>query len=140
MRLTLPGLTAIALLIAGCSKPEGPPPPSADELHIKNIGILFQRATGNNRGKSPKDEASFKKVLESIDDEIAQDMKIDPKKPDAIFTSPRDGKPYILRFKGPGVLAYEQVGKGGKRLVVHTTMQVEDVDEAKLKELVPEAK
>ena len=39
--------------------------------------------------------------------------------------------------KGMPIVAYEKVGVGGKRLVARSTTQVEEVDDAKLREWVP---
>jgi hypothetical protein len=129
-----------AIAIVGCSSSEkAPAPPSADELHIKNIAIIYQVATGANKGKAAKSIDELKKVVSNMDSERAQEMKIDPKNMDSIFNSPRDGQPYVIRFKGDGVLAYEKTGKNGKRLVVYTTMEVKEIEEAKLKEVVPDA-
>jgi hypothetical protein len=58
-----------------------------------------------------------------------------------LFTSPRDGQPYVVHYKQAGtVVAYERDGKDGKRLVAYPSGQVEEVDETRFKQLVPSAK
>ena len=66
-----------------------------------------------------------------------------------IFTSDRDGKPYVIIYgqphgpPGPGgapVIAYEQEGKEGKRWVASALGAVEEIDEARFRQLAPAAK
>ena len=70
------------------------------------------------------------------------------KRAEELFVSERDQKPYVISVgakagaKTPAsapVFAYEQEGKNGKRFVAYPG-RVEEVDEARLKEIVPGAK
>jgi hypothetical protein len=66
-----------------------------------------------------------------------------------LFVSPRDGKPYKILYgeaakkapsggpAGAPVIAYEQQGQGGRRWVASAMGAIEEVDEARLKQLVP---
>lgn len=61
----------------------------------------------------------------------------------AIFTSTRDQKPYILIFTGQSaesVVAYEQEGLAGKRYIATALGDVREVTVAELQLLVPGAK
>jgi hypothetical protein len=63
-----------------------------------------------------------------------------------MFVSPRDSEAYVVLYglklappdpqKGAPIVAYEKTGVNGKRLVARSTTQVEEIEEAKLKEWV----
>jgi hypothetical protein len=66
----------------------------------------------------------------------------------ALFVSSRDKEPYVILYgpltgpPGPGgqpVFAYEKTGVGGTRMVATSLGAVEEVDETRLKQLVPSA-
>jgi hypothetical protein len=62
---------------------------------------------------------------------------------DELFISERDGKPFVIFYGQPpngvanGVIAFEQEGVDGKRLVGYMLGMIEHVDEARFNELVP---
>jgi hypothetical protein len=102
---------------------------------------MYGRYRAAHRGTPPPDEAALKKFISGLSPTEQSGLGIDPANLEKMFTSPRDGQPYVVLYKSSGaVIAYEQVGKNGKRLVAYPDTKVEEVDEARLKELVPGAK
>ena len=120
-----------------------------EQSNLKPLVILYGHCKGQNRGEPPASEAALKQFIRSLSaGELARWGVTDV---DSLFTSTRDGKPYVVLYgdaakrgaAGPGspqVVAYEQEGVGGKRLVGSSPGDmVEEVDEARFKELVPDA-
>jgi hypothetical protein len=134
---------AFVLLIApfGCTGGGGQMPP--DIVHIKKLSLFYVRYLAMHKGVSPPDEAAFKAFIKKLSPAELSDNKIDTENLDPLFTSPRDNQTYGARYKvksGMGdrsVILYEKTGKNGKRLVAYSTSDIEEVDEAKFNQLVP---
>jgi hypothetical protein len=135
------GIAAVLAILAGCDSQ----PRSADQLKqvpgLKPLGLMYSFYVGQHQGKSPPSEADLKTFIKSLPAERLKQFNIDDV--DAIFTSPRDGKPYQVTYGGKGgrpggptPVAWEQDGKGGKRFVVDSLGKLEEVDEAKFQEMV----
>jgi hypothetical protein len=107
--------------------------------HVRLLMLLYNKAT-STLGRPPKDEQEFKATLQNSN--LALDtMKVSSL--DELFVSERDNQPLVVVYKPPAgsdVVVYEQTGVDGKRLIAHRIGQVEEVDEAKFRELVPPAK
>lgn len=142
----LSGIVLICLAVGmGCRST--PAPAQGSDSEIKKLGIICMRFVGKHRGKAPVDRAELDTFLEELGQKELAVMGIS--KPDAVFHSSRDNQPIVIRYgitippPGPGlptVIAYEKEGFGGQRLVAFATAGVEQVNEARLKELVPEFK
>jgi hypothetical protein len=140
------GRRAVVLLCAACMSVAGCTGTTEQPAEVKNLQVLaslYGRYVAKNRGQPPADEAALRKFIPTLsaDEQVA--MGVDAANLDKLFISPRDGQPYIVRYKGHAggdIVAYERVGKNGKRMVAHSNTQVEEVDEATLKQLVPDAK
>jgi hypothetical protein len=141
---------ASLLLQAGCSG-KSAPPPSEEEVNLKKLAILIGQFRAHNRGALPTDPAQVKAFAAQMPADRLQGWHIDPGNLDALLISSRDLKPFVFRAPAAGggpptpggpqrVMVYEQVGKDGKRMVAYETCQVAELDEAKFKELVPEAR
>jgi hypothetical protein len=128
------GAGMLLQLAAGCTSSSQTSTQSNLAILAKNYG-MYQ---AQNQGQTPPDEKKFKEFIQKQDPAA---------KVDELFTSPRDGQPYVILYgkkaavpdpqKGMPIVAYEKVGVGGKRLVARSTTQVEEVDDAKLREWVP---
>jgi hypothetical protein len=100
------------------------------------------------KGKTPNSEQEFKQFIASIGTVLADRTRAGANitSTDELFISERDGQPYIVfygtRPKGVGndVLAFEQLGVGGKRYVGYGLGFVEELDEQRFSELVPDDK
>jgi hypothetical protein len=118
-----------------------------EQSGLKKLTVVYGRYLSQHRGRPPGDEAEFKKYVQSLRPADLKSFGIDD--PSRIFISDRDDKPYIIIYgepkgpPGPGgaaVFAYEQEGKAGKRWVASSIGAIEEVDEARFRELVPTAK
>ncbi len=104
--------------------------------HVGAITTLYFRADSVLR-KSPASEQEFKEV-------IAQ-QNVDPGvlgvgSADELFVSDRDGQPLVIIYgqtAPQGVVAYEQVGKDGVRLVGFKNGQIDAADATRFAKLVP---
>ncbi|WP_254507703.1 hypothetical protein [Anatilimnocola floriformis] len=130
---------SLALLL-GCSGQRTAPP---DEVSIKALTIQYGRFFQTHQGKPPANEAEFKAFVEKVPAaELAAQGCSDPTK---LWTSARDGQPYVVTYgaasnpSGPSgpVVIYEKAGAGGRRFVGTSLGNVEEVDDARFRELVP---
>lgn len=145
-------LTTLLLLfvtsIVGCSSK--PVDDKADTRHLQRLATFYGRYASTNQGKSPANEAVFKKFLETLSKDELTAQKWDLTNVASNFTSPRDQEQYVIRYGlkqslfGPPdqmpVVIYEKTGVNGKRLVAFGMGKVDEVDDAKFRELVPDAK
>jgi len=142
------GLVSAALLgwlwVSGCRRGLDR---ENEQSNLKPLAVFYGRYVAQHRGQPPADEAQFKQFLNSINPSELAAFQVNSV--ESLFVSPRDGKPYVIVYghsrqrPAPGaspVIAYEQEGKGGKRLVANALGAVEEVDQARLKQLLPEAK
>jgi hypothetical protein len=125
----------------GCSRQA--PPLTQQAVHLKDLAVAYGRFIPRHRGQTPANEQEFREFVQQIREEL-------PSKPtdvNSLFVSPRDNQPYVIRYGIPStmggpqapVIAYEQQGVGGKRYVANMLGAVEEVDEARFRELVPDA-
>ena len=147
----LPRLTALCVVgfacmaATGCSSQKKSAP--REESGLKKLAMVYGRYLSQHRGQPPANEAEFKKYVQSLSPAERASYGVD----DAgrIFISNRDEKPYVIIYgppkgpPGPGgapVIAYEQEGKDGKRWVTSDLGAIEEVDDARFRQLVPTAK
>jgi len=95
---------------------------------------------GNKLG--PPNEKAFKEFIRGVDDHTTRAINFDRAEVDKLFVSPRDGKPYVVRYavklgdpRNPVPIIHEQDGAGGKREVGFSYGRVEDADEARYRQL-----
>ncbi|MGI8981149.1 MAG: hypothetical protein ACR2FY_18130 [Pirellulaceae bacterium] len=139
-RLMLLALVAGCL---GCGTP-GESNREREDSGLKPLAIFYGRFVPQHQGKPPKDEAEFKAYLK--EPQNAEELKetFNIADIEAMFISSRDKKPYIVIYgptsgEGPAgapVVAYEQIGLEGKRFVASTMGAVEEVDEARFKQML----
>jgi hypothetical protein len=118
-----------------------------EQSGIKKLALVYGRFLSQHRGRPPANEAEFKKYVQALSPADLASFGIDDS--NRIFISNRDDKPYVVIYgkphgpPGPGgspVIAYEQEGKAGTRWVASALGAVEEVDEARFRELAPTAK
>ena len=138
------GIVLLSALPLGCTpRTESQ---EREQSNLKPLAVFYGRFMGRHRGLPPANEAEFKEFVRSLSTgELASFNVTDL---ESLFVSSRDGQPYVIIYgqpsgpPGPGgapVIAYEQVGVGGKRFVASSMAAIEEVDEARFKELVPNA-
>jgi len=137
--LAIFGGVAIAATI-GCGRSNSSA--ETESSNLKPLAVYYGRFVGANRGKGPKDENQLKEFIRNRPADELSTMGITDV--DSLFISSRDKKPYKFKFEEkqpmPGqlsIFAWEQDGVNGKRFVGGTLGQIEEVDEARFRELVP---
>jgi len=124
-------------ILAGCGSKS--PAGTSKDAEFKALVTLYSSLI--KHGRAPTSEAEFKDAIKNRLAPVAQALKVGDV--DALFTSSRDGKPVVVIYgkrsagMSQDVVAYEQVGVDGKRLVGYSLGMVEEVDEARFRELVP---
>jgi hypothetical protein len=119
-------LASALAALPGCSSSTATPSddPRAHGV-MKVLGLEYAAYLAAHRGGVPKDEAEFRKFIESrpamLEEYRVQDVNV-------LFKSPRDGGPIgivtgvsapVLDSSGYALAAYERTGVDGKRLVVN---------------------
>ena len=108
---------------------------------LKPLTVLYVSATNALR-HPPQSEDEFKKYIASQKGRLLDMMHVE--KPDELFTSERDGQPYVIAYgptpngKPREVIAYEKVGVNGKRMVGYSTEIVSELDEEHFRQVVPQ--
>lgn len=144
--------TSLALLLAllpGCGTPPAAGANANNELkQLSGQYMDFFRA----QGKTPADEKEFKEFISANMTDVKRKL-LGITDIDKLFVSPRDGKPFVVRYgakvsNGPptsggalngDVVAYEAVGSGGFRHVASSLGQLAEMSLEDLKKLVPDA-
>lgn len=133
-----------AILPFGCAASREVPQAPA-EAHLKALAVFYGRYVAQNRGQSPKDEQALKAFIQSLPEADRASLKTE--NVDSIFTSPRDGQPYVVRYgvplgmpgpQGAPVIAHEQTGAGGERYVATSLGDVRLVDDEQFQQLTTE--
>ena len=138
-------LLLAGLGLTGCSSAKPQPVPT--EIALQKLSVLYGQYLSSHRGKSPEDQAEFRKYIEGLSETDRQNRGISDIS--QIFLSPRDGQAYVVRYGvKPGVpgpdgvpwVAHEKEGQGGKRFVAFVTGQIEEVDEPRFWKITHGAK
>jgi len=137
------GLLAGSLCAIGCGRSQQQ---VEEESMLKPLAILHGKYASQHQGKAPADEAEFKKFVDAQGPEALKAHGItDSAK---LWVSPRDKQPFGVVYgtvsgppgpAGQPVVAYESKGVGGKRMVASQLGAVDEVNEARFRELVPSA-
>lgn len=131
-------------LVPGCSS-GGRASAPMQESTIKPLGLLYGQFMGQHQGRPPASEEEFKQFIRERGMGMLKQFNVPDV--DSLFISPRDKQPYVVIYGGPKgppalagqpVIAYERQGVGGKRYVANSLGAVEEVDETKFRELVPQ--
>jgi hypothetical protein len=128
------------VLIAGCDNGASSRD-ATDDSHLKIIADSYSLFLKNNR-RLPKDDTEFR---EFVTQRAAEDPRAEGQTIDQLLTSPRDRQPYVLLTEqnapsgGSIQAAYEQEGVNGRRLIADTAGNIQEVDEATFRTLVPDS-
>lgn len=114
------------------------------EEPLRQLVLLLGQYKASHQGRNPANVAEFKQFVKNFDRAKLELWGI--KDTEKIFISPRDNKPYVLRLHISGappsdgtkmpIVAHEQEGVQGKRMVAFLTMEVQEVEEAEFQELL----
>lgn len=137
-------LFSCCVIAAGCQDKSGRELEPV-ESNVKNIAIFYGRYVSQNRGRTPPNEEALKKFIASHPANELAALKITDV--GQLFVSPRDKQPYVVRYgvvlpppspTGSPVVAYEKEGVGGRRFVAFAHAGVEELDDDRFRELVPQ--
>ena len=115
--LSLVTMLALGVLVVGCTESK----PVKEQTNLRAIAAYYSQYPAHNRGLMPANEKEFKSFIQAKGGAALshKGMSIDD-----LFTSSRDGKPFVVRYRGdkswplPNVVAYEQEGHDGTRHAV----------------------
>ncbi len=144
------GAFAFVLLsvVSGCGD-KGRSNKAEEESPLKPIATFYAQYMSQHQGQPPRDEVEFKTFLK--EPKVADRLKLEFQVTDVdkLLISPRDNKPFVIYYTarskntGPGgapLVAYEQEGLAGKRMVASALGAVAEVDDAAFRKMVPDAK
>lgn len=109
--------------------------------NLKPLAVLYGRFCQQHRGKGPANEEEFKKFVQAFS---ADELKtIGATSADDVFVSARDKQPFQIRYGlqmagAAEVIAWEQTGADGRRMIGNSLGAVEEVDEATFQQRVPQ--
>lgn len=144
MRSIVAIIPAIGLMgFAGCSSDHTAQDVAAmNKSNIQRLANLYSAHQTYRNGRGPSDENEFKNFIANFDADKLTMMGVKANDLNALFTSERDGKPFKVRYNVGGgrgsvdAVAFEQVGKDGKRQVAFTgNTKVDEVDEVTYQQL-----
>lgn len=124
--------------VSGCGGPTKPPETQSGRMQA--VVSLYGMAR-TVQGRAPADQERFKSFIVEKGAKTLERVKVTSA--DELLTSERDGQPFVVIYGkppagiNPDVLVFEQTGVDGKRQVGFGMGHVQEVDEAKFKELVP---
>jgi hypothetical protein len=132
-------LALVATSLVGCGGSPGAA--SSKELsHLRVITALYFQAK-SKLGKNPSNEEEFKQAINSANVDWST---LGVSGADELLISDRDGKPLVIVYGPPpqgrpfSVVAYEQEGLNGVRLVGTSDGQIQEADAAQFAKLVPQ--
>ena len=135
-------LIAASSLLAGCGGAGGSNV-AKEKSHLRILGRTYIGYI-TNKGRRPADEAEFKAyVQESMGPPVLERYGINSV--EELYVSERDGQPLVFLYgKQPqgdddDVVGYEKTGVDGKRWVSFRLGNIEEVDETRFRELIPNA-
>jgi hypothetical protein len=134
---------ALMIVAAGCSSDNtAARVASFNKTNIQKASNLYSLYYRAKSSSGPKDAAALKEFAsKDVAPEQLQLMQIDPKNVGAIFVSERDSKPFKVKPNVPSnpfaasAVVFEDTGVNGQRQVGFTNSTVQEVDDAKYKEL-----
>ena len=97
--LTLAGLLAAVGLGGGCGGGSDGKPQPPNEANLQTLAVLYGRYLQQHQGKSPPDEAEFKKFIAAMPPE--QRGTGNKSTVEELLVSPRDNLPYVIRYNVP---------------------------------------
>jgi len=136
------GTLAVCALPSGCGGTHRESQ-ERQQSNLKPLAVFYGQFIGRHRGQPPASEKEFKEFIRSSG--TRESAGFDVSDVESLFVSSRDQKPYVVLYgkNAPAgkdrVVAYEQEGEGGRRFVANDLGNVQEVDEAQLKEMVPGA-
>jgi hypothetical protein len=131
-------------LVGGCSQKNLDRPTGATPQRMATLAACYSMYIGKHQGHLPNDEVALKSFVRSDCQYILTKNGIADT--DSIFVSDRDNNPLVVTYAKDlpnheltpeTIIAREQTGVGGKRLVVLPSGVVREFDASTLKAMDP---
>lgn len=141
--ILIPAVVAAALGAAGCGEDEALSSTTAAKL--RGLARVYLDYSVPKNGAGPADQATLSKHIKKLPEHVLAANGVDPELGDGLFVSDRDGQPFVVRYgqsigmisgTSTQVIAHEQTGVRGKKLVTFVSGKVELADDARLQELL----
>ena len=129
--------TLLSLVFCGCRDRVAMQVAAMNDTNLKKVSSLYRFYQYRNGWKGPKDAATLKGFTEQAPQKNLDLMQIEAARFDELLVSERDGQPAKVRWGltvGPTdvqPLVFETEGIAGKRIVVFSDAQTEEVDAAR---------
>jgi hypothetical protein len=129
------------LVLAGC-RSKADVARSTQTSHLRSLITIFNYAE-SKLGHRPKNEAELKSFITTKGQGIIDSLKLGSV--DELFVSERDGQPFTVLYDAPSkgeardIVAYEQTGVAGKRLIGYSLGAIAELDEEQFAKLAPPA-
>lgn len=133
------GLLIATMLLPGCRSSQSDAARQRESSHLRSLISLHNFAT-SKLGHRPVNETEFKSFIAANAKPMIDSLHL--VSANELFVSERDGKPFILLYgqppNGPShdVVAYEQTGVAGSRLVGYSLGMIQETDEQEFAQLV----
>jgi len=148
MRMVLIKRSAVVCVLAGlvavigCGHPVDEEAAIREQYGLKDLAILYSQFRARNRGRAAPNEDVLKKFILQQDKGYLQQLGVT--NVDDLFVSPRDKKPYVVFYgqanlpvyEGHQIVAYEQEGVNGTRLVATALGAIMELDEQTFQQVV----
>lgn len=134
----------LSAFIAGCGRGTSNVPDDDAAENIRQLAVAYLEYAATHKGVGPGDQAALAKTLVTT-------AGISAEEANARFTSPRDKKPYVIRWKqrprepalGPdppkaSLLIYEQDGLGGTRYTADGQLAIKEMSDEDIRATYPE--
>ena len=122
---------------AGCRDPVAQQVAAMNDTNLKKVSSLYRFYQYRNGWQGPKDAAALRAFVERAPPKKLEMMQVDPAQFDSFLISERDGQPAKVRC-GVAIwptdvqpLVFEATGVNGRRIVVFSNAQTEEVDAAR---------
>lgn len=132
-------------LVIGCGAPKTGPV-AQEQSTLGWLGTMYGMYIGQHAGQTPKSLEELRKFVEkTMKPETLTRLNV--QNVDALFVSPRDGKPYVLvsyaKLPPPvggqaaPLVLYEAQGQGGQRAAAFLGGNTRQISEQELQQLLP---
>ncbi len=141
--VSLACLVAFTAVLAGCGEKSDVPVGDPAE-NIRKLALAYVQYAAAHGGVGPADKESLAKA-------VAESAGVSADEATSRFTSPRDSKPYVIRWKQrpmgpsqgpdapqPALLIYEQDGLDGTRYTADGRLSIKEMSDEQISQIYPE--
>jgi hypothetical protein len=137
-------LAVVWSALCGCGRRASDVPSGEAAGNIRQLALAYVGYAGAHGGVGPAKQEELAKF-------VAQRESVSEQEANARFTSPRDNKPYVIRWKQrshgppighdppkPTLIIYEQDGLGGTRYTADGQLSIKEMSDEQISQAYPE--